>query len=666
MTNRGLAGVRWSLDFVILTEPTSFSLENVVDSANAIIRLFEEYRARYPNVIDFEIFQFGEYGTPADRTRVIAATPYLIERMRSEESLKRPAPSVKGFFEAEPWPEGEGVLSTNLVQGNNHRKERIRRVEKTAYTVTGEGLKFVLRGLSSTTGEYVKCVHVRSFSTLELARVMTFPASYTFPDDATQTSLFKAIGNSVPPLISHLLLGGDQTSALEAGLTNTAAPADGLLDGPDDSQFVEHVLRADQEEEDDEERAMDHAWIPDWIPHSALISLHGLEHKLFSDESPGRGLGKLIVDKTSYDKPLSTTCVSVQSLVGRPIWLTQGTQSISTEEDFLRERKSAMILQAPPSVEFNIHWSRDGDFRISEEGECRLGWYDGIVRARVAFDPSIDYQGANTEDVVSSELWRWNAAWAPHESHALPVATFLSDEPMLFAGFRELTEPVPMPQASSTSVHEAVVEDGSSSSSSSSPSSPHEPSTPRAFLEAVVDPIGSETEVDDEFPSDPSIMDGLAMEGAINMDADENLAMELSASQQQQQPRQPSLPEPRAPSAVSSAAASAAAPAAASAAASVPPARPQSILPDHPALAGISPDVKQQEIDDVLACIKTPRPIQLEQIYGVDATTQRMNEIIFATLHPGLALSPGGVLLYGPAGMVTTPQAQQLLVTSFS
>lgn len=59
-----------------------------------------------------------------------------------------------------------------------------------------------------------------------------------------------------------------------------------------------------------------------------------------------------------------------------------------------------------------------------------------------------------------------------------------------------------------------------------------------------------------------------------------------------------------------------------------------SILPDHPCFGGIVPEVKQEEIDDVLACLKTPRPIQLEDIHGVETTRKKMEEIIEATMHP--------------------------------
>jgi len=239
MADEGLVGVRWSLDLVIELSPTSWTFENVSDDQRQVVGLLDEYRGRFPDLVDFDVFDFEQYGCPAVRRRVLAGSPRLIERMRDEDGshdLKRDAPSVKHFFESESWPAGSGELSTNLVVGNNPRVAR--RVENgIAYTVTSKGLRFSRKVVDVNGVEHGRYKNEHTFTTLELARFQTFPASYQWPG-GTQKQLFKAVGNAVPCTIAHLLLGGTHATAIEAGLSNGAFGGMQAPEGPDDTIVV--------------------------------------------------------------------------------------------------------------------------------------------------------------------------------------------------------------------------------------------------------------------------------------------------------------------------------------------------------------------------------------------------------------------------------------------
>lgn len=153
---------------------------------------------------------------------------------------------------------------------------------------------------------------------------------------------------------------------------------------------------------------------------------------------------KLIVDVSAYGKKyLPSTAVSVQELCGKNVLLTQGTQHILEPTDVLANAWSATILKGPPN-RTSIYWNRQlgmstgetdwmGSQRLTTEGECRLAYWDGIVRQKV-----VDFCAPTTVDSLADlprKDWYWNAAWLPQESYALPVLRMMSDEPVLFVGY---------------------------------------------------------------------------------------------------------------------------------------------------------------------------------------------------------------------------------------
>ena len=215
MDEEGMRLVNWSLGFLLETEPTTWSFENVKNSK--LLEELAKLREAHPELIDFGVFKFSEYGLPSERERVLAGTPALIQRFRA---LPRRICTLEMAFKHEAWD-----LPSKFVSGSGRTNNR--EVVAASPTVTNYGLTFTNR----------RNEKIRTMEPHELGRMQSFPASYDWQlghkptfhvpsHKAMLSSRGKAIatiGNAFPPLVAALLLGATYDGAERAGLLTPAA-----------------------------------------------------------------------------------------------------------------------------------------------------------------------------------------------------------------------------------------------------------------------------------------------------------------------------------------------------------------------------------------------------------------------------------------------------------
>ena len=197
MTEKGLRLVKWSLDFLLKTKPTTWSFENVQHPALAA--LLEEFKANHSSICDYEVFNFHEFGLPANRRRILAGSPHLIHRFKTDKALRRKVTVSRVFA-------NEGLeLPSKRISGCD--RKYLRPATQKGFAVTSAGLGFV----------NAKNRLIRKMNAQEVGRIQTFPINYKWSgrkeiDDSV-------IGNALPPLIMGLLLGMNHDGAKKCGLT---------------------------------------------------------------------------------------------------------------------------------------------------------------------------------------------------------------------------------------------------------------------------------------------------------------------------------------------------------------------------------------------------------------------------------------------------------------
>ena len=217
MDKEGMRLVDWSIEFVLDANPTTWSFENVTNPV--LLARLTEFRNKYPEFVDFGVFKLSEYGLPAERTRILAGTPSLINRFRTLEH-RRCTPQMVFQHHKLPMP-------SNYIAGSG--RENSRPVTTASFTVTGAELAFTDKRTAT----------VRTMTMQELGVMQSFPLQYDWQLDRTcqfrmpsytakniltpRRKAGQTIGNALPPLIAALLLGATYDEAEAAGLLTPAA-----------------------------------------------------------------------------------------------------------------------------------------------------------------------------------------------------------------------------------------------------------------------------------------------------------------------------------------------------------------------------------------------------------------------------------------------------------
>jgi site-specific DNA-cytosine methylase len=184
----GLAAMRDSIEYILESGYTSWSLENV---STPIVRdLLNEYTTQSPEEIAWCTVDCVDYGVPQNRRRLIAGPPKMIQYLR-ETPVKRIS-IAQAFHNA-----GAPLPAQYIKNGTRSRKGTacIRSVHEFAHTVTASHpLTFC-----DADGTTVRCLTVQ-----ETAILQGFPKEWMLPTG--QRSGIRALGNAVPPPLGAAIM----------------------------------------------------------------------------------------------------------------------------------------------------------------------------------------------------------------------------------------------------------------------------------------------------------------------------------------------------------------------------------------------------------------------------------------------------------------------------
>jgi len=168
-------------------------------------------RQFHPKMLDFvPTLTMSDYGVPQHRKRCIAGTPRLVERLRTDASVRADAPVLSAVLTP---PEGATICMASTGKQPNYSKN----VAHADGTYTNDTIRRCMRSVHDVawtclSGRHPLCWcapdfrKVRWFTMREMAALQTFPTTYKF---GTRThTAFVGIGNAVPPSFARMVMRG--------------------------------------------------------------------------------------------------------------------------------------------------------------------------------------------------------------------------------------------------------------------------------------------------------------------------------------------------------------------------------------------------------------------------------------------------------------------------
>lgn len=201
--------IEWSLEMMLASQCTSWSLEQVGD--RAVRAILERVRMRHPKRLAYAVVDLSLLGVPQTRTRLIAAPPALLARLLRKCSAHR----VRTVRDAIPRPRGTHVRSGRSIIQVRKRLNPRPGETKWINAVAGwadwcsdiQGPAPTVRARHAHTWVTIrggKAVNHCVLHPKELAALQTFPKGYKLPD--RKFDAYLQVGNAVPPLVARLLL----------------------------------------------------------------------------------------------------------------------------------------------------------------------------------------------------------------------------------------------------------------------------------------------------------------------------------------------------------------------------------------------------------------------------------------------------------------------------
>lgn len=181
----GMRLVVWYIELVKKLDPPYWTFEQV---AMPPVRDYLSSEG-----LTYHAFDFSLYGVPQTRTRCLAGTPSLIHALRDNTDLRVAAPV------------SPAMLLTPPPTATRIRASGGKCVPKFYRSIHVPTWCLLTAGKPVYVDDAGRCVRVMTAD--ELLVIQTFPRSYRMPSHlCSESDRVRLIGNSVPPLISRLLL----------------------------------------------------------------------------------------------------------------------------------------------------------------------------------------------------------------------------------------------------------------------------------------------------------------------------------------------------------------------------------------------------------------------------------------------------------------------------
>lgn len=206
--DEGLRNVRDYLDVARAARPASFSMEQVANQK--VLKLLDEYKARHPLWLDYVVVKMHEYGVPQTRIRVIAGSPWLVDKLHTARCR---TPLVRARDVCSEMPRMAAGLKSQSTSKGNRWQQQTPAFQTPIKKIARENL--AKKGGLSVAAPTVLCTNrlawldstghtIRMLTLREHANLQTFPSTFRFPDDGSLAQ--RLCGNSVPPQFAKLLL----------------------------------------------------------------------------------------------------------------------------------------------------------------------------------------------------------------------------------------------------------------------------------------------------------------------------------------------------------------------------------------------------------------------------------------------------------------------------
>lgn len=180
--------IEWYFDLLETAEPTSWTFEQV--STPQTIDVLQRRRKRRPDLYDYVVVNFADFGVPQDRRRLIAGSPWLIARFMQARTV--PVRAIQDAIDPTPSQWVMNHTTNTPDRRGGHRplrpEEHMRPVTRPAYTV-----------MASASMRWVEAdgTTVRALTPREAATLQTFPTGYHL-GGGSLTIRRRGIGNAVP------------------------------------------------------------------------------------------------------------------------------------------------------------------------------------------------------------------------------------------------------------------------------------------------------------------------------------------------------------------------------------------------------------------------------------------------------------------------------------
>jgi site-specific DNA-cytosine methylase len=203
--------VRWYLKTALASGCTSWSMEQV--PSKAVRAVVERFRLKHRATMDYGVFEFYDLGVPQRRKRLLAGSPALIARLKrlACHARRRSVRDVLG-------PEARGTHIRTSLRWEKKRLRHDRKPGESKYVyvkspdplhscapITGPAPTVVTT--SALTWVTRDAETEPALTPRELAALQCFPADYKLPETSAREAQL-IVGNSVPPLVARLMMGG--------------------------------------------------------------------------------------------------------------------------------------------------------------------------------------------------------------------------------------------------------------------------------------------------------------------------------------------------------------------------------------------------------------------------------------------------------------------------